>query len=63
MLYRLKIIRQQAGMTQLQLAEQANVARQTISKIESGEEVEVKISTLESLARVLNCRVSDFLCA
>ena len=63
MLYRLKTIRQQAGMTQLQLAEQAKVARQTISKIESGEEVEVKISTLESLARVLNCRVSDFLCA
>ena len=63
MLYRLQIIRQPAGMTQLQLAEQANVARQTISKIESGEEVEVKISTLESLARVLNCRVSDFLCA
>ena len=37
MLYRLKTIRQQAGMTQLQLAEQAKVARQTISKIESGE--------------------------
>ncbi|MDO4920962.1 MAG: helix-turn-helix transcriptional regulator [Phascolarctobacterium sp.] len=61
MLYKLKDIRHKNGITQAELAKKAGVTRATISRIESGEEVEVKISTLENLARVLQCNVSDFL--
>ena len=61
MLYKLKELRQKRGITQMELAKKAKITRATISKIESGEEVEVKISTLENLAKVLQCNVSDFL--
>lgn len=63
MFYRLKEIRVQRGITQVELGKMAQVTRATISKIESGEEVKVKISTLERLARVLQCKVSDLMCA
>ncbi len=62
MLYNLKEIRQTRGLTQEKLAQMAKVTRATIVKIENGEEVEVKIGTLESLANALNCKVSDLLC-
>lgn len=61
MLYKLRELRQSSGITQAELAKKAKITRATISKIESGEEVEVKISTLENLAKVLQCNVSDFL--
>ncbi len=61
MLYNLKEIRQTRGLTQEKLAQMAKVTRATIVKIENGEEVEVKIGTLESLANALNCKVSDLL--
>lgn len=62
MLYNLKEIRQTRGLTQEKLAQMAKVTRATIVKIENGEEVEVKIGTLESLANALNCKVNDLLC-
>lgn len=62
MLYNLKEIRQTRGLTQEKLAQMAKVTRATIVKIGNGEEVEVKIGTLESLANALNCKVSDLLC-
>lgn len=62
MLYRLKEIRMEKQLTQEEVAARSGVTRATISKIESGEEVEVKVNTLEALAKALNCTVSDFLC-
>ncbi len=62
MLYNLKAMRQKRGLTQEKLAQMASVTRATIVKIENGEEVEVKIGTLESLANALKCKVSDLLC-
>lgn len=62
MLYNLKEIRRKRGLTQEKLAEMAKVTRATIAKIENGEEVEVKIGTLEALAVALSCKVSDLLC-
>ncbi|WP_405379726.1 helix-turn-helix domain-containing protein [Phascolarctobacterium sp.] len=63
MIYKLKEIRQKQGLTQLELANKANIARATIIKIENGDEVEVKVSTLQALAEALGCSVADFLCA
>lgn len=62
MLYRLKEIRMEKKLTQEEVAAKSGVTRATISKIERGEEVEVKVNTLEALAKALNCTVSDFLC-
>lgn len=40
-------------MTQLELSEKSGVSRATISKLESGKEIEVKISTLEAISAAL----------
>lgn len=61
MLYNIRKIRQENCMTQDELAKKANISRATIINLESGEEMEVKISTLEALAHALNCSVSAFL--
>lgn len=63
MLYNIKSIRESLGMTQIELSRKSGVTRATISKLESGEEVEVKISTLKAIASALNREVSDLLCA
>lgn len=62
MIYKLKELRIAKNMTQDELASAAGISRQTLSKIESGEEVEVKVTTLESLGKALGCSVADFLC-
>jgi transcriptional regulator with XRE-family HTH domain len=62
MLQNLKRIRMEKGLSQEKLALKSNISRATISKIESGEEVEVKVSTLKALAQALECSVADFLC-
>lgn len=60
MLYNIKNIRQQKNMTQEELAKKANISRATVIKLERGERMEVKVSTLEALAAALNCSVSAF---
>jgi transcriptional regulator with XRE-family HTH domain len=62
MLQNLKRIRIEKGLSQEKLALKSNISRATISKIESWEEVEVKVSTLKALAQALECSVADFLC-
>ena len=62
MLQNLKRIRIEKGFSQEKLALKSRISRATISKIESGEEVEVKVSTLKALAQALECSVADFLC-
>lgn len=60
MLYNIKDIRLKNNLTQEELAKKANISRATVIKLESGEEMEVKISTLEALADALDCPVSAF---
>ncbi len=61
MKYNIKQIRESKGISQETLSERAKISRATISKIESNQEVEVKMSTLEALASALECKISDFL--
>lgn len=63
MLYNIKQLRVKLGMTQQELAKQSGVTRATISRLENGEEIEVKIGTLKAIATALNCTVSALLCA
>jgi transcriptional regulator with XRE-family HTH domain len=50
--------RAERGLSQSELAKRANVARQTISKVESGDG-NVTIAVLEKIAAVLGCSVKD----
>lgn len=63
MFYNIRKIRVELSMTQEELAQLSGVTRATISKLESGEEVEVKIGTLKAIANALECKVSDLICA
>lgn len=53
MAYNILRIRKSKKMTQKELAKLSGISRATISKLENGEEVEVKVSTLEAISHVL----------
>ncbi len=48
-------------MSQEELSEKSGVSRATISKLESGEDCEVKVGTIKKIAQALNVEVSDLL--
>ena len=60
--YKIKEIRENKKMTQIELCKKANISRQTLSDLESGKEVNTTISTLQKLASALQCKVSDIFC-
>ena len=51
---RLKQLREFKRLTQEYVAREAGISQGTLSKIENGESTELKASTVEGLARVLN---------
>lgn len=53
MAYNILKIRKEKKMTQKELVEKSGISRATISKLENGEEIEVKVSTLVSIANAL----------
>lgn len=57
--YKVKERREQENMTQAELAQAAGISRATVVALESGQEVVVKSSTLQNVARALKCKVSD----
>ena len=57
--YRVKELREQANMTETELAQASGISRATIVALESGQEIVVKSSTLQSVASALKCKVSD----
>jgi len=56
----LPVTRKRAGMTQLELSKLTAIPREVISRIESGK-VDPKVSTIQKLAKALNCTVDDLL--
>ena len=60
--YKVKEFRELNNMTQAELCKKANISRQTLSDLESGKEVNTTVATLQKLANVLNCKVSDLFC-
>ena len=60
--YKIKEMRENKKMTQLELCKKANISRQTLSDLESGKEVNTTIATLQKLANALQCKVSDIFC-
>jgi transcriptional regulator with XRE-family HTH domain len=57
----LKLRRKALGLTQVELADKANVAQSMISQIERGKSDNVTIGNLRSLAAALDCTVVDLL--
>jgi len=57
----IKHYRQQANLTQMQLAEKAQISIRYLSKIEaSGCDKSLSISVLNQIANVLNVEINDF---
>ncbi len=57
--YKIKQLRKERNMTQLELARASGVSRATIITLESGQEVVVKSATLKAIAAALKCSVPD----
>ena len=55
MTYKVKEKREEIGMSQAELIEKTEISRATISLIENGGDVDIKISTLDAIAKALNC--------
>lgn len=59
MRYRVKEKRKEKGMTQVELAKKANVARGIIARLESKKEFPTSTSTLSKLSQALDCKIED----
>jgi DNA-binding XRE family transcriptional regulator len=57
---KLATLRREAGLSQVHLAKLADLDPSAIGKLERGEQINPKLDTLLSLARVLRCTVADF---
>lgn len=57
----LKEARKRSGLSQYDLEERSGVSRQTITDIERGETDNVKLSTLERLAKALDVGIRDLI--
>ena len=56
---KVKEYRVEQNLTQEELAKKANVSRYLISRIESGDDVNITKNTMLSIAEALNSNVSD----
>lgn len=56
--YKIKERREKLGLSQVDLINKTGISRATISILENGGEVDIKISTLIKLANALKCSVS-----
>ena len=63
MKYRVKEIREEKGITQLELAEKSGVTRATIWKLETGESEVTTTKTLVSIAEALGVTVGELFSA
>ena len=60
MVTKFEILRRGAGLTVEQLAEKADITRQTIYRIENGGIENVNVKTLVKCAAVIGCSIVDF---
>lgn len=52
-------MREKSGMTQEQLAKEANVNRSLLNQLETGKLTNTSTNTLEKIAKALHCEVRD----
>lgn len=56
---RVKECREEAGLTQEELSKMSGISRTMISKLETNQKVDCKISTLMAIAMVLNKPIGE----
>lgn len=56
--YKIKDMRKKRGISQWELSKRSGIARATISKLENGSEIDIRISTILALSKVLKCSPS-----
>ena len=61
--FKVKEFREKHGITQTELCRLANISRQTLIDLESGKDVNTTVATLQKLAEILKCKVTDLLCS
>ena len=61
-MYKVKEAREKINMSISELSKKSKVSRATISKIENADDYVTTTKTLEALANVLNCDISDIYC-
>ena len=61
MAFLVRELREKLNLTQVELCKRADISRQTLISIESGEEINVQLTTLQKLAKALDCQVQDLL--
>lgn len=59
MIYKVKEKREELKMSQAELIKLTGISRATISLLENGGDVDIKVSTLDALARALKCLPGD----
>ena len=59
MVLNIKMVREEKGMTQEQLAEKANVNRSLLNQLETGKLKNTSINTLQKIADTLNCKITE----
>ena len=57
--YKIKERREKLGISQAELVEKTGLSRATISMLENGGEVDIKVSTLKAIADALKCSPSS----
>lgn len=57
--YHVKERREKLGMSQSELIRRTGISRTTISQIENGVDVDIKVSTLKVLGEALKCSVAS----
>lgn len=57
--YHVKERREKLGMSQQDLIKKTGISRATISQLENGADVDIKVSTLKLLSKALKCSVAS----
>lgn len=60
--YKIKEKRERLNMSQIELSRRSGVCRATLSLLENGADIDVKVSTLDAIAKALRCSPASLFC-
>lgn len=60
--FNIRAIREARNITQAEVCKLANISRQTLIDLESNKDVNTTVSTLQRIAKALNCQIQDLIC-
>lgn len=60
--YKIKEKREKLNMSQIELSRRSGVCRATLSLLENGADIDVKVSTIDAIAKALKCSPASLFC-